>query len=167
MTNAPILTRPSHSASRKEDAPVSAGRIPKARRSDFRVFRDLPTRVIDNDIYGHMNNVVYYALVDTVVNSFLIDRGVLDMHQGDQIGVVVETGCRYHSELAYPHLVQGGLRVARIGTSSVRYEVGLFREGEDEAAADAFFVHVYIDRASRRPIPVRPELRAVLETILA
>lgn len=140
-------------------------RRPPARRSDFKVFRDLPTRVMDNDIYGHMNNVVYYALVDTVVNSFLIDEGVLDMHKGEQIGVVVETGCRYHSELAYPHVVQGGLKVARIGSTSVRYEIGLFREGEDIAAADAFFVHVYVDRTNRRPEPIRPELRAVLERI--
>jgi acyl-CoA thioester hydrolase len=145
---------------------MTVDRAPRARRQDYRVFRDLPTRVIDNDIYGHMNNVVYYALIDTVVNSFLIDRGVLDMHGGDQIGVVVETGCRYHSELAYPHLVQGGLKVTRIGNSSVRYEVGLFREGEEMAAADGFFVHVYIDRRNRRPLPVRPELRAVLEEIV-
>lgn len=141
-------------------------RRPPARRADFAVFRDIPTRVMDNDVYGHMNNVVYYALIDTVVNSFLIDRGVLDMQKGEQIGVVVETGCRFHSELAYPWIAQGGLKVARIGTSSVRYEIGLFREGEEVAAADAFFVHVYVDRETRRPQPLRPELKAVLETIL-
>jgi acyl-CoA thioester hydrolase len=118
---------------------------------------------MDNDVYGHMNNVVHYSLFDTAVNGWLIEKGVLDIREGRQIGLVVETGCRYFSEMAFPDSVTAGLRVARLGTSSVRYEVGLFRNDEETAAAEGFFVHVYIDRASRRPAPLAPRLRAALE----
>ncbi len=134
-------------------------------RSGYRAFRAIPTRWMDNDIYGHMNNVVHYSLFDTAVNGWLIDNGVLDIHRGDQIGLVVETGCRYFGELAFPDVVTAGLRVARIGSSSVRYEVGLFRNGEETAAAEGFFVHVYVDRETRRPKPLDARLRAALETI--
>ncbi|MCV0397908.1 MAG: acyl-CoA thioesterase [Rhizobiaceae bacterium] len=136
-------------------------------RVDFRVFRPITTRWMDNDIYGHMNNVVHYSLFDTAVNGWLIERGVLDIKAGDQIGLVVETGCRYHAELAFPDLVTAGIRVARLGTSSVRYEVGLFRNDETEAAAEGFFVHVYVDRVSRRPKALAERLRATLEEALA
>ena len=136
-------------------------------RADYRAFRALTTRWMDNDIYGHMNNVVHYSLFDSAVNGWLIERGVLDIHAGAQIGVVVETGCRYFSELAFPDAVTAGLRVARLGSSSVRYEVGLFRNEAEEAAAEGFFVHVYVDRATRRPLPLVPELRTALETIAA
>jgi acyl-CoA thioester hydrolase len=122
---------------------------------------------MDNDIYGHMNNVVHYSLFDTAVNGWLIGQGVLDIHQGAQIGVVVETGCRYFSEMAFPDVVTAGIRVARLGASSVRYEVGLFRNEEDIAAAEGFFVHVYVDRATRRPAPLGEPLRRVLEGISA
>lgn len=136
------------------------------RRADYRAFTEITTRWNDNDLYGHMNNVVHYALFDTAVNRWLIDNGVLDIHHGEQIGLVVETGCRYHGEIAYPDLVTAGLRVARLGTSSVRYELGLFRNDSDEAAAEGFFVHVYVDRETRRPSPLNAPLRAALETVL-
>ena len=134
-------------------------------RSSYRAFRAIQTRWMDNDVYGHMNNVVHYSLFDTAVNGWLVERGVLDIHAGGQIGLVVETGCRYFSELAFPDLVTAGLRVAKLGTSSVRYEIGLFRNDEQTAAAEGFFIHVYVDRQTRRPKPLNPALRAALETI--
>jgi len=134
-------------------------------RSAYRAFRTLTTRWMDNDIYGHMNNVVHYSLFDAAVNGWLIENKVLDIHGGDQIGLVVETGCRYFGELAFPDVVTAGIRVAQIGSSSVRYEVGLFRNEEDVAAAEGFFVHVYVDRQTRRPKPLNPALRAALGTI--
>ena len=134
-------------------------------RSAYRAFRTLTTRWMDNDIYGHMNNVVHYSLFDAAVNGWLIENKVLDIHGGDQIGLVVETGCRYFGELAFPDVVTAGIRVAQIGSSSVRYEVGLFRNEEDIAAAEGFFVHVYVDRQTRRPKPLNPPLRAALDTI--
>jgi len=135
-------------------------------RADYRTFRTITTRWMDNDIYGHMNNVVHYSLFDTAVNGWLIERRALDIHGGDQIGLVVETGCRYFGELAFPDVISAGLRVARIGSSSVRYEVGLFRNDEPVAAAEGFFIHVYVDGVSRRPKPLAPTLRSLLETIL-
>lgn len=134
-------------------------------RSDYRAFRSIQTRWMDNDVYGHMNNVVHYSLFDTAVNGWLVEKGVLDFLAGAQIGLVVETGCRYFAELAFPDTVNAGLRVARLGTSSVRYEIGLFRNDAAEAAAEGFFVHVYVDRATRRPAPLSAGLRAALETI--
>lgn len=122
---------------------------------------------MDNDVYGHMNNVVHYSLFDTAVNGWLVERGVLDFHKGEQVGLVVETGCRYHAEIAFPDVVTAGLRVAKIGSSSVRYEIGLFRNDADEAAAEGFFVHVYVDRQNRRPLPLNAALRAALEGIAA
>jgi len=120
---------------------------------------------MDNDIYGHMNNVVHYSLFDTAVNAWLIENGVLDIHSGAQIGLVVETGCRYFSELAFPDVVTAGIRVGRLGSSSVRYEIGLFRNDEPTAAAEGFFVHVYVDRTSRKPKALAPALSAALEAI--
>ena len=107
------------------------------RRGDYRAFHEIATRWLDNDVYGHMNNVVHYALFDTAVNGWLIGQGALDIHKGTQIGLVVETGCRYFAEMAYPDLVTAGIRVARLGTSSVRYEVALFRNEEEIAALKA------------------------------
>ena len=135
-------------------------------RSTYRTFRLLATRFLDNDIYGHMNNVVHYSLFDTAVNGWLIDKGVLDMRQGEQIGLVVETGCRYFSEMAFPDRVTAGLRVGSLGNSSARYEIGLFRNDAEIAAAEGFFVHVYVDSQTRRPAPLPPALRSALETIL-
>jgi acyl-CoA thioester hydrolase len=131
-------------------------------RSAYKAFRAITTRWMDNDVYGHMNNVVHYSLFDTAVNGWLIDEGLLDLRLGKQVGLVVETGCRYFSEIAFPDLVTAGLRAAHIGTSSVRYEVGLFRNEEAVAAAEGFFVHVYVDRATRRPTPLAQELRQAL-----
>jgi acyl-CoA thioester hydrolase len=135
-------------------------------RSAYRAFRTIPTRWQDNDIYGHMNNVVHYALFDTAVNGWLIEQGALDIHRGNQVGLVVETGCRYFSELAFPDVVSAGLRVARLGASSVRYEIGLFRNDQPAAAAEGFFVHVYVDRATRRPKPLSEKLRHTLSALL-
>ena len=142
-------------------------RQPAGTRADYRAFRTIPTRWMDNDVYGHMNNVVHYSLFDTAVNGWLIDQGVLDLHRGDQIGLVVETGCRYRGEIAFPDVVTAGLRVARLGSSSVRYEVGLFRNEDGTAAAEGFFIHVYVDRKTRRPKPLAPALRTALEEIVA
>ncbi len=138
----------------------------RSRRAAYRTFVTIPTRWADNDIFGHMNNVVHYALFDTAVNGWLIDEGVLDIHRGDQIGLIVETGCRYFAEMAFPDVVTAGIRVARLGNSSVRYEIGLFRNDEQEAAAEGFFIHVYVEAATRRPTPLNPALRACLERIV-
>ena len=132
-------------------------------RSAFAYYRVLQTRWADNDIYGHMNNVVHYALFDTVIGDFLIEQKLLGLHTGgDTIGVVVETGCNYFSEMAYPDQVTAGVRVAHVGSSSVRYEIGLFRNDHDIAAAQGHFVHVYVDRVTRRPVPLPPALLAAL-----
>ena len=136
-------------------------------RSTYRAFRTIQTRWMDNDVYGHMNNVVHYSLFDTAVNGWLIDQGVLDFRNGEQVGLVVETGCRYFSEMAFPDIVTAGLRVTRLGTSSVRYEVGLFRNGDEMPAAEGFFVHVYVDSGSRRPKALHDALRRALEGIAA
>jgi acyl-CoA thioester hydrolase len=122
----------------------------------------LDTRWMDNDAYGHVNNVVYYSFFDTAVNRWLIDRGVLDIGTSAAIGLVVETGCRYFQPVTFPDRVTAGLRVAHIGNSSVRYEIALFRNDEPEAAAAGFFVHVYTDRATRRPTPIPDDVRQAL-----
>jgi acyl-CoA thioester hydrolase len=143
-----------------------AERHAPSHRSAYKAFRAITTRWMDNDVYGHMNNVVHYSLFDTAVNGWLVEQGVLDFQAGKQIGLVVETGCRYFSEIAFPDLVTAGLRVAKIGTSSVRYEVGLFRNEEETAAAEGFFVHVYVDRLTRRPAPLAEGLRQALQHLL-
>lgn len=135
-------------------------------RDRFRWFLPLSTRWMDNDVYGHVNNVVYYSYVDTVANQYLIDREVLDIEHGPVIGVAVESLCQYRSAIAFPDRLDGGLRVTRLGRSSVRYEVGIFRHDESAAAAVAYFVHVFVDRTTRRPVPIDGPLRAVLEDIL-
>ena len=141
-------------------------RTAPADRSAYKVCRTLTTRWADNDIYGHMNNVVHYGLFDTAVNSFLIERGVLDIHGGGRIFVVVETGCRYFAEMAFPDVVHAGIRIARLGGSSARYEVGLFRNDDPSAAAEGFFVHVQVDRQTRRPLPLDEETRQALEPLV-
>lgn len=120
---------------------------------------------MDNDVYGHVNNVVYYSWFDTAVNALLIDKGVLDIHGGATIGLVIETHCNYFAPLAFPQTIEAGVRVARLGTSSVRYEVGLFAQGEPQTAARGHFVHVYVDRESRRPVPLPAPLKTFLETL--
>ncbi|CAN7671696.1 thioesterase family protein [Pararhizobium sp. LjRoot235] len=135
-------------------------------RSAYRIFRTVTTRWSDNDIYGHMNNVVHYSLFDTAVNGFLIENGALDMKGGSEVFLVVETGCRYHAEMAFPDVVTAGIRVAKLGNSSVTYEIGLFRNEEEVATAEGFFVHVNIDRLSRRPVHFGDVARRLLETLL-
>jgi acyl-CoA thioester hydrolase len=139
---------------------------PTAMREHFPHHLAVPTRWMDYDVYGHVNNVVYYAYFDTVVNKYLIDHGALDPAAGPVIGLVVETQCRYHASLTFPETVEAGLRVARLGTSSVRYEIALFSSGRETPAAEGHFVHVYVDRATRRPVPLPPALRAALEPLL-
>ena len=136
-------------------------------RSSYTAFRAITTRWTDNDIYGHMNNVVHYSLFDTAVNTWLVENGVLDIRSGEQIGLVAETGCRYFTHLAFPDVVNAGIRVASFGLSSVRYEVGLFRNQEEQAAAEGYFIHVYVDRKTCRPKPLSDDLRHVLEVLLA
>lgn len=136
-------------------------------RSAYKAFRPLQTRWADNDIYGHMNNVVHYALFDTAVNGFLVDEGALKVGASDQIGLVVETRCTYFSELAFPDQVHAGLRADRVGNSSVTYGIGLFRNDDDTASAEGQFIHVYVDRDTRRPKPLNDALRQTVEAIAA
>jgi len=136
-------------------------------RDTYRHFQAIPTRWADNDIYGHVNNVVYYSYFDTVVNQYLIEQGVLDFVKSAVIGLVVETQCEYFAPLSFPDVVHAGLRVAKVGNSSVRYEIGLFRNDEQTASAQGYFVHVYVDRASRRSTAVPANMRAALEKLLA
>lgn len=138
----------------------------RTKRSDYKVFRTMTTRWLDNDAYGHMNNIVHYSLFDTAVNGWLIGAGALDLARGERIGLVVETGCRYFAEMAFPDIVTAGVRVGRLGTTSVRYEIGLFRNDEVEATAQGFFIHVYVDRATRKPWPIDGSLRKLLEGAL-
>jgi acyl-CoA thioester hydrolase len=135
------------------------------RREDYRLFRPLQTRWADNDAYGHMNNVVHYALFDTAINGWLIEKGLLDLHRGKVVGLVVETGCNYFSEMAFPDPVTAGIAVTRIGTSSVTYRIGLFRGDDVIEAAQGRFTHVYVDRESRRPQPLDARWRTILEEI--
>ena len=133
----------------------------------YRRFLTIPTRWMDNDVYGHVNNVVYYSYFDTVVNEYLISSGTLDIEESRVIGLVVETRCRFFRAIAFPDIVHAGLRVARLGNSSVRYEIGLFRNDEETAAAQGHFVHVYVDRETRRPAGLPVEMREALEKIRA
>ena len=144
---------------------ISAARAQPQLRSAYPVFRSITTRWSDNDVYGHVNNVVYYSWFDTAVNAHLISQGVLDIHTGKTIGLVVETQCNYFAPLAFPQTVDAGIRVARLGSSSVRYEVGLFGAGEPLSAAAGYFVHVYVDRETRRPVVLPAQLRTVLQAL--
>ncbi|MAP94678.1 MAG: thioesterase [Ponticaulis sp.] len=141
-------------------------RPPRATRSDYALFSQLTTRWADNDAYGHMNNVVYYQLVDTVVNSWLRDEAGMKVPGGDVIGLVVETGCVYHASLGWPEPVDGGLVVERIGNTSITYLVGVFGANSDEAAGEARFTHVYVDAETRRPVAIPDNLREAATRIL-
>jgi acyl-CoA thioester hydrolase len=134
-------------------------------RTAYPHFQSIPTRWIDNDVYGHVNNVVYYSYFDTVVNQYLIEQGALDLERSAVIGLVVETHCQYFAPITFPDVVNAGLRVARLGSSSVRYEIGLFRGEGERAAAQGHFIHVYVDRATRRPAPLPRELSTALQRI--
>lgn len=135
-------------------------------RGHYRAFLTLTTRWADNDAYGHLNNVVYYEFFDTAVNQLLIEAGVLDIASSPVIGLVVETHCNYFSSLKYPQKVEAGVRVAQLGNSSVRYEIGLFAEGGETAAAQGHFVHVYVDRATQKSVAIPGATRAVLEGLI-
>ncbi|MCF8159415.1 MAG: acyl-CoA thioesterase [Polaromonas sp.] len=135
-------------------------------RSAYKVFRPISTRWMDNDAYGHVNNVVYYSWFDTAVNAHLIEQGALDIEKGQTIGLVIETQCNYFEPLAFPQTVDAGIRVARLGNSSVRYEVGLFAQGAPLTAAKGHFIHVYVDRHTRRPNSLPQALKTVLERLL-
>jgi len=134
-------------------------------RADYRHFLPLQTRWADNDVYGHVNNVAYYGYFDTIVNEYLIGASALDIHEGAVIGLVVETGCKYFAPLEFPQRLEGALRVAKIGNSSVRYELAIFEAGEEQPAAEGHFIHVYVDRKTRRPVPLPAALRSALEKI--
>jgi acyl-CoA thioester hydrolase len=143
-----------------------AARAARPTRARYPHFLSIATRWMDNDLYGHVNNVVYYAWIDTVVNRYLIEQGGLDIAAAPIIGVAAESGCRYFASVAYPETVDAGLVIARLGRTSVVYEVGIFRRGEEAAAAAGHFVHVFVERASMRPVPVPARIRAALERIL-
>jgi acyl-CoA thioester hydrolase len=135
------------------------------KRADYNALTQITTRWLDNDAYGHMNNAVHYQLFDTAVNGHLIAQGVLDFKDGETVFLVVETGCRYFGEMAFPDVITAGLRVASLGGSSVRYEIGLFRNDEETARAEGHFVHVNVDRKSRKPVPISDETRTVLRRL--
>ena len=134
-------------------------------RNAYRHFQSIPTRWMDNDVYGHVNNVVYYSYFDTVVNQYLIEQHVLNIEASKVIGLVVETQCQYFASITFPDVVHAGLRVAKLGNSSVRYEIGLFRNEEQTASAQGYFIHVYVDRATRRAVSLPADMRAALERI--
>ena len=137
-------------------------------RAGYPHFLQIPTRWMDNDIYGHVNNVVYYAYFDTVINSYLIAEGGLDIHRGDVIGVCAESACRYRASFAFPDCIEAGLRVSKLGGRSVTYEIGLFKKtpeaaADEEASAEGRFVHVFVDRTSMKPVEIPAPLRRALE----
>jgi len=135
-------------------------------RAAYRHFLTIPTRWMDNDSYGHVNNVTYYSYFDTAVNEHLIRAGGLDIRASPAVGLVVETRCRFHASLSFPEHVDAGLRVARLGSSSVTYEIGIFRQGDDAPAASGRFVHVWVDRVTQRPTPVPASIRAALAPLV-
>ena len=134
-------------------------------RHDYFHFRPITTRWADNDIYGHVNNVVYYSWFDSAVNAYMIEDAGLDIHAGDIVGFVVESSCTYSSPVTYPERIEAGLRVGRIGRSSVRHEVGIFRECEEAAAANGYFIHVFVDRRTNKPVEIPAGIREALEQI--
>ncbi len=138
---------------------------PPETRAAYRHFRAIPTRWMDNDLYGHVNNVVYYSYFDTIINAYLIEAGGFDIHNAEIVGIAVETMCRFRTSLAFPETIDAGLRVGHLGNSSVRYEIGLFRQGSDEAAAEGHFVHVFVRRADQTPVGIPMQLKDALQII--
>ena len=134
-------------------------------RGDFPHFLAIPTRWMDNDVYAHVNNVIYYSYFDTVINEYLMAEGGLD-YRGAVVGIAVETMCRFHKSLAFPDVVDAGLRVGHLGNSSVRYEIGLFRQGDDEPAATGYFVHVFVERDRQKPVPMPAPIRSALTRLI-
>ena len=139
---------------------------PTPQRADYRHFQPITTRWHDNDIYGHVNNVTYYSFFDSAVNGYLIERGGLDIHDGEVVGFVVSSSCDYFASIAYPDLIEVGLRVGKLGNSSVQYELAVFKAGEDEACAAGRFVHVFVDRASNQPVAIPAGLREAMEQLV-
>ncbi|WP_375740483.1 acyl-CoA thioesterase [Pseudomonas boanensis] len=139
---------------------------PQHLRADYRYFQPITTRWHDNDLYGHVNNVVYYGFFDSAVNTYLIERGGLDIHEGGVVGFVVSSSCDYFSSIAFPDRIEVGLRVGKLGNSSVQYELAIFKQGEGEACAAGRFVHVFVDRDSNRPVAIPEPLRAALTELL-
>ncbi len=140
-------------------------RQPRLTRNDFRVFRTITTRWHDNDVFGHVNNVVYYSWFDTAVTAWLVESGFLDPARSEVVGLVVETGCTYFESVAFPEVVEAAIAVERLGTSSVTYRIGIFRQGGEQAAAQGRFTHVYVQRAEQKPVPIPDELRAAMAAI--
>ena len=134
-------------------------------RASYKHFLIIPTRWHDNDVYGHVNNVVYYSYFDTVVNDYLMRHGGLDYRNGAVVGFVAETMCQYKKPLAFPEWVDVGLRVAKIGNSSVRFEIGIFKQGDDEPAAFGHLVHVFVDRAAQKAVAIPTAIRDALERV--
>ena len=139
---------------------------PRQTRDDYRHFHTITTRWMDNDVYGHVNNVVYYSWFDTIANRFLIEEGGLDIHEGASIGYIVHSQCSYLSAVAFPERIEGGFRVNRLGNSSVEYGIAIFREGEGDACAHGTFTHVFVDRRSEKPIAIADDVRTALEGVL-
>ena len=146
---------------------MSADRPPPSTRAHYPHFLAIATRWMDNDIYGHVNNVVYYSYFDTAIGAYLIGEGGLDIHASPVIGVCAQSACRYFAALAFPEEIEAGLRVAHLGQRAARYEIGLFKAGCEEAAADGHFVHVFVERASMRPAEIPPAIRTALERLTA
>jgi acyl-CoA thioester hydrolase len=136
-----------------------------ANRSDYAVFYSVSTRWVDNDIYGHVNNAVYYTYFDSAVNQYLIEQGELDIHSGDVVGFVVNSGCEYSSPVAYPDQLEVGIRADKIGNSSVQYGVAVFKKGATEASAHGHFVHVFVDKASNKAVSIPATIHTALQTI--
>lgn len=136
-------------------------------RADYRRFLPITTRWMDNDVFGHVNNTTYYSFFDTAITHFLVQHSILNWHGADHMLMVAESSCRYHSEVAFPDRITAGLRVARLGISSIRHEIGVFREGAETAAAEGYFIHVCVDAATRRPAPIPDRWRQILEAAMS
>ncbi len=143
-----------------------ADRPTRPDRSAFRLFRPIATRWMDNDAYGHVNNVHYYSYFDSAVNGWLVEQGLLAITESPVIGLVVESGCTYFESVAFPDALEAGIAVAHLGRSSVRYRIGIFKDGDGQAAAQGHFVHVYVDRVTQRPVEIPPETRAMLNELI-
>ncbi len=135
-------------------------------RSEFRLFRPIATRWMDNDAYGHVNNVHYYSYFDSAVNGWLVEKGLLTITESPVIGLVVESGCTYFESVAFPEALEAGISIVHLGRSSVRYRIGIFKQGAQAAAAQGHFVHVYVDRVTQRPVEIPPETRAMLNELI-
>ncbi|PAV46773.1 thioesterase [Pseudomonas sp. HAR-UPW-AIA-41] len=139
---------------------------PEHLRADYVHFQPITTRWHDNDVYGHVNNVVYYGYFDSAVNAYLIEQGGLDIHEGEVVGFVVSSSCDYFASIAFPERIEVGLRVAKLGNSSVQYELAIFKQCEEQACAAGRFVHVFVDRASNRPVSIPTALREAMARLM-